>query len=96
MIVEAQPVDYLVHRFPTRCKALAKDACTLERSPQAFGRRIVPAISLAAHRTAHAVAFEQVLEVTTAILGEFNRSSQQSLMQAMIGVRAAFRQEFSN
>jgi putative transposase len=28
--------------------------------------------------------------------GEFNRSSQQSLMQAMIDVRVAFRQEFSN
>jgi len=40
MIVEAQPVDYLVHRFATRCKALAEDACTLERSPQALGRRV--------------------------------------------------------
>jgi transposase InsO family protein len=28
--------------------------------------------------------------------GEFNRSSQQSLMQVMIDVRVAFRQEFSN
>ncbi|SAK98745.1 hypothetical protein AWB75_07208 [Caballeronia catudaia] len=68
MIVEAQPVDHLVHRFATCCKALAKDASALERSPQTLGRRVVPAIASTAHRTAHAVGFEQVLEVTTAIL----------------------------
>jgi hypothetical protein len=39
-------------------------------------RLSVPTISSTAHRAAHAVALKQVLEVTTAILGEFNRSLQ--------------------
>lgn len=40
MIVEAQPVDHLVHCFATRRKALTVNAHLLQRSPQALGRRV--------------------------------------------------------
>ena len=40
MIVEAQPVDHLVHCFATRRKALTVNARLLQRSPQALGRRV--------------------------------------------------------
>lgn len=53
VIVEGDPVDHLVHRGPARRKALAMQARNLQRAPQAFGRGIVPAVALAAHRGAH-------------------------------------------
>lgn len=68
MIAEAQPVDHPVHCFATRRKALTVNAHLLQRSPQALGRRVVPTICSAAHRTAHAVTLEQVLKLDAAIL----------------------------
>ena len=68
MIVERQPIDHLVHRLPPGVELTALQAADFQRSPQAFGRRVVPAIAFAAHRTAHAVASQNGLELGTAIL----------------------------
>lgn len=40
----------------------------LERSEQRFAARIVPAVALSAHRTAHSPALEQVLEFLAGLL----------------------------
>jgi hypothetical protein len=50
MIVEAQPVDHLVHCFATRRKALTVNARLLQRSPQALGRRVDAPMSSEARR----------------------------------------------
>ena len=46
--------------------------------PQALGRRIVPAVALAAHRRLHAVALERVLELAAAVLAAPVRVEDQS------------------
>ena len=68
MIIEAHPADHLVHRRSARCKAHAVQATYLQRSPQAFGRRVVQAVALATHRAAHSVGGQGSLEVRAAVL----------------------------
>ena len=68
MVVERQPVDYLVPGLPLGGKFLAVQPAHLQASPQALGRHIVPAVPLATHRAAHAVTGECGLELTAAIL----------------------------
>ena len=48
----------------------------LETVEPAFCRRVVPAISLAAHRAGHVIFLELVLKGVAGVLGGFNRSSQ--------------------
>ena len=47
MVVERQPVDDLVHRLVLGGELLAVQATHFQAAPQAFGRRIVPAVALA-------------------------------------------------
>ena len=68
MVVERQPVDHFVHRLASRGKSPAVQATHLQAAPQALGRGIVPAVALATHRTAHAVAGQRSLEGVTAVL----------------------------
>ena len=68
VIIEVHPADHLVHRRPLRCKAQTVQATHFQRAPQAFGRRVVPAVALATHRAAHAVGAQDGLEVRAAVL----------------------------
>jgi hypothetical protein len=40
MIVKRQPIDHFIHRCPARLKLHAVQTSDLQRSPQAFRRRI--------------------------------------------------------
>ena len=68
VVVERQPVDDLVHGVAPGLEAFAVQPAHLEGAPQAFRGRIVPAVCLAAHRAAHAVAGKRLLEVGAAVL----------------------------
>ncbi len=68
MIIEAHPVNHLVHRRAAGGEAHSVQACHLQRTPQAFGGRVVPAVALAAHRGAHAVGAKRRLELGAAVL----------------------------
>lgn len=68
VIVEAHPVDHLVHRRSAGREAHAVQAAYLQRSPQALRRRVIPAVALAAHRGMHAVGGKRSLELVAAVL----------------------------
>ena len=68
VVVERQPVDDLIHRLALCGESLAVQAANFQAAPQALGGRIVPAVALATHRRAHAVAAQRVLEHIAAIL----------------------------
>src|SRR5438445_13049816 len=68
MVVEAQPVDDLVHGRPACFEPKSIEPAHFERSPEAFRGRIVPTIAFATHRAAHAVFSQRLLEVGTAVL----------------------------
>src|SRR5437867_1901979 len=74
MVVEAQPVDDFVHGITPCLEASSVQPSDLQRSPQALGDRVVPAVTLAAHRAAHAVDLQRVLELMAAVLGWLPRS----------------------
>ena len=76
VVVERQPFDHFVHRLALCGEALAVQPAHLQAAPRALGGRIVPAVALAGHRGLHAVARQRGLERVTAVLGEFNPSSQ--------------------
>ena len=78
MVVKRQPVDDLVHGLALRGEGLAVQPAHLEVPPQAFRRRIVPAVALAAHRRLHAVALERVLELAATVLAAPVRVEDQS------------------
>ena len=67
-IVEAQPIDDFIHRSTPRREVPTVQSCDLQRTPQAFGWRIISTIATPAHRRTHAVRLERVLEESTAIL----------------------------
>lgn len=66
MVVERQPVDHFVHRVALRGEFLAIQPAHFQATPQTLCGRIVPAVPLATHRAAHAVAGQRGLELTAA------------------------------
>ena len=70
MVVERQPVNDFVHRLLSFSETLAAQPAHLQAAPQALVRRIVPAVSLTAHRAEYAVAGLCVLEQVPAVLGD--------------------------
>src|SRR2546428_11667194 len=68
MVVEGQPVDDFVHGITPCLEALSVQPSDLQRSPQALGARVVPAVALSAHRAAPALTLQRVLELVAAVL----------------------------
>ena len=79
-----------------RIEVFAHEQLGFERAEERLAHRVVIGVARGAHRRLHVCLAAAAPERNRRILGEFNRSSQQSLMQVMIDVRVAFRQEFSN
>jgi hypothetical protein len=78
MVIERQPVDDLAHSLALRGEPLAVQASDFQATPQAFRRRILPAVCLAAHRRTHAVAAQLGLENAAAILAASFRVEDQA------------------
>ncbi len=68
MVVEGQPVDHFVHRLPPGGELAPVQSADLQTSPQALRGRVVPAVTLAAHRRAHPVPGQRLLELVAAVL----------------------------
>lgn len=64
------------HGFAMRAVLRAVYPLVLQAVEEAFRRRVIPAISFAAHRAAHPVGGQLALEFMARVLGGFNRLSQ--------------------
>lgn len=69
-------IEQIGARFIVRGVTRAVYAFVLQAVEEAFRRRVVPAVTLAAHRAGHAELDQLVLEHVAGVLGEFNPSSQ--------------------
>ena len=77
-IVKRQPVHHGRFGFFAGRKALTVNTSPLHRSPQALSRRIVPAVTLTAHRTLHAIRLQGRLNQMPTVLGAAIRMHNQS------------------
>lgn len=77
-ILKRQPVHHRRFGFLAGRKALTVNTSPLNRSSQTLGRRIVPAVTLAAHQTLHAIPFERRLEQMPTVLAATIRMHNQS------------------
>lgn len=77
-IVKRQPVHHRRFGFFAGRKAMTANTSPLHRSPQTLGRRIVPAVTLATHRTPHAIRFECRLKQMPTVLAATIRMHNQS------------------
>ncbi len=67
----------------------------LQAVEEVFRRGIVPTISLAVHRAAHAIGGQFALELVTRVLGVFNRSSQHEIVEQILDARSMLLPESS-
>ena len=96
-IVEALQV--IEHVCPSLIAGLvdfpARTLC-LEAREETLHRSVVPYIARTAHAASDAMLLQQALELLTRVLGGFNRSSQHSIVEQILGIRLELRRVFSS
>ena len=79
-VVEPQPIDHLIFCLTACREAHSVQPLDLQRTKERFGHGVIPAISLSAHRTAHAEGRELLLEVAAGVLAACGRDIEALVM----------------